>query len=134
LDALQSTAVTDELTGEVPNNEFGAGRVDAHAALQKVLTSVDNESEIPDEFNLSQNYPNPFNPKTVIKYKLKKTSKVKLNVYNILGKEVAELVDEVKAPGSHQVSFDASNFASGIYFYRINAGSFNQVRKMMLVK
>jgi plastocyanin len=89
---------------------------------------------IPAEFNLSQNYPNPFNPSTQINYSIPTNSDVILKVYDAVGKEVTTLVNEEDAPGNYQVIFDASKFASGIYYYTINAGSFTQTRKMILMK
>ncbi len=89
---------------------------------------------IPKTFAIQQNYPNPFNPVTVIKYQLPSSEKVSVKVFDILGKEVATLVNENKEPGYYEVSFDASNLASGLYFYRIEAGSFVETKKMMLIK
>lgn len=90
--------------------------------------------EIPNYYSLAQNYPNPFNPATQIKFSVPKAVNVSLKVYDILGKEVATLVNEMTQPGFHTVDFDASNLATGIYFYRIDAGEFSSVKKMMLVK
>ena len=89
---------------------------------------------IPNFYALDQNYPNPFNPTTKITYALPKTGNVNLVVYDILGREVATLVNGVKQAGIHTVNFNASNLASGIYFYKIQAGDFNAVKKMVLVK
>lgn len=85
-------------------------------------------------FYLAQNYPNPFNPVTTINYRLLNENHVSLKVYNILGIEVASLVNEEKPAGKYEVKFDGNNFASGIYFYRLKAGNFIQVRKMILLK
>jgi hypothetical protein len=93
-----------------------------------------NQNNIPKEFALTQNYPNPFNPTTVISYALPKSSSVKLVVYDMLGREIKTLVNEFKQAGSYDVSFDASSLASGVYFYRINAGDFTDAKKMMLIK
>jgi Secretion system C-terminal sorting domain/CARDB len=90
--------------------------------------------EIPNYFSLAQNYPNPFNPSTSIKFSVPKQTNVTLKIYDVLGKEVATLVNEMKQPGFHTVDFNASDFASGIYFYRLDAGEFSSVKKMMLVK
>jgi hypothetical protein len=91
--------------------------------------------EIPNYYSLSQNYPNPFNPSTQIKFSVPKTSNVTMKVYDVLGKEVAVLVNnELKQAGFYTVEFNASNLASGIYFYRINAGDYSAVKKMVLVK
>jgi len=89
---------------------------------------------IPTEYSLEQNYPNPFNPATVISYKLPTASKVMLKIYDILGKEISTLVNEYKEAGSYDVTFNASKFASGVYIYKIEAGSFNQSKKMILAK
>ncbi len=89
---------------------------------------------LPTSFQLMQNYPNPFNPSTVISFQLATKSRVTLKVYDILGREVETLVDGTLDTGLHQVSFDASRFASGVYFYRIQAGSFTATKKVMLLK
>ena len=88
----------------------------------------------PGEYRLSQNYPNPFNPTTVINYTLPEKSRVAIKVYNVLGKEVATLVNEVKPAGNHEVSFNASNLSSGVYYYTISAGKFTSTKKMILMK
>ena len=85
-------------------------------------------------YTLEQNYPNPFNPVTSIKYSIPKSGIVLLKVYDLLGKEVASLVNSNVTAGTHSVNFDASNLASGIYFYRIESGDFNAVKKMVLIK
>ena len=89
---------------------------------------------IPNFYALQQNYPNPFNPATKITYALPKAGNVQLKVYDIIGREVATLVNEVKQPGIYTVDFNASNLASGIYFYKMQSGDFNAVKKMVLVK
>ncbi len=93
-----------------------------------------SQLELPKSFALSQNYPNPFNPTTSIKYSVPKQTLVKLVVYDLLGREVAVLVNTMKQPGSYEANFDASNLASGAYFYRIEAGDFTDVKKMVLIK
>lgn len=95
---------------------------------------VELEVGAPDKFELAQNYPNPFNPVTLIKYSLAAKSKVELKIYNILGKEVAKLVNEIQDAGSYEVRFNAANLSSGVYFYELNAGSFNSKKKMVLLK
>ena len=86
------------------------------------------------DYELAQNYPNPFNPTTVIKYQMPKDGHVTLKVYDILGKEVATLVDEFKTQGRYNVTFDASSLASGIYIYQIRAGNFVANKKLILMK
>jgi hypothetical protein len=88
----------------------------------------------PTEYRLSQNYPNPFNPTTAVSYQLSAVSDVKLVVYDILGREVAVLVNERKAPGKYEAIFNASDLASGVYLYRIEAGRFVETRRMILMK
>jgi hypothetical protein len=95
---------------------------------------IENESGVPYKFSLSQNYPNPFNPSTVINYSLAASERVQITVYDLLGKEIKTLVNEVKGPGSHQVTFNASGISSGVYFYKISAGSFLDIKKMVVVK
>jgi hypothetical protein len=99
-----------------------------------ITGAAENQNNIPKEFALAQNYPNPFNPTTVISYELPKASSVRLVIYDMLGREVKTLVNDFKQAGSYNVSFDASSLASGVYFYRINAGDFTAVKKMMLIK
>jgi subtilisin-like proprotein convertase family protein len=91
-------------------------------------------NEIPKNFNLSQNYPNPFNPVTNIKFSIPKSGNVSLKVYDILGRQVAELVNEFKPQGSYVVDFNATSLASGVYFYRIETADFTDVKKMLMVK
>jgi hypothetical protein len=96
--------------------------------------SVENNDPAPDNYSLSQNYPNPFNPKTTIKYSIPSLAFVKIKVFNLLGQEIAELVNKELQTGNYEVSFDATNFPSGIYFYRIEADNFVQTKKMILMK
>jgi photosystem II stability/assembly factor-like uncharacterized protein len=100
------------------------------------VTFVEREKidEVPTEFSLSQNYPNPFNPSTTIKYQLPKSSVVRLSVYDILGREVSILLNERRDAGVHEVKFDAAGLSSGVYFYRIQAGSFVETRKLLLLR
>ncbi|MBI5403051.1 MAG: T9SS type A sorting domain-containing protein [Ignavibacteriae bacterium] len=90
--------------------------------------------KIPDKNYIYQNYPNPFNPVTNIKYQIQKTGLVTLKIYAITGREIKTLVNEVKNPGSYIISFNGSEFASGVYFYRIQADDFVQIKKMILIK
>jgi hypothetical protein len=98
------------------------------------LTEVKKETETPTIFSLSQNYPNPFNPTTKIKYTVPEMCLVRLKVYDILGKEIVTLVNEEKPTGSYEVEFNGSHLASGVYFYHIQAGSFSNTRKFILMK
>ncbi len=89
---------------------------------------------LPDRFSLEQNYPNPFNPTTEITFAVGKTSLTTVRIYDVLGREVGNLVNEVKAPGTYRVSWDASRLPSGVYTLRLHAGSFSQTRKMILMR
>jgi hypothetical protein len=108
--------------------------VDFH--LTNYLIGIDpGDPLVPEAYSLSQNYPNPFNPVTRINYEIPKNSVVELTVYDILGREVAKLINnEFKKPGRYSVEFDGANLASGIYFYRIEAGDFIDSKKMVLIK
>ncbi len=97
-------------------------------------TAIDNNPTVPDKFVLMQNYPNPFNPTTTIKYQIPKNSIVTLKIYNILGQEVTTLVNEMENTGNYTVQFNADKFASGTYFYRLQAGSIVETKKMLLLK
>jgi hypothetical protein len=99
-----------------------------------VTVSVDDVNAIPAEFSLSQNYPNPFNPATSISFALPVESQVSLKIFNVLGQEVATVVDGVMKAGRHTVSFNASKLASGVYLYQMKTGSFTSLKKMLLTK
>lgn len=102
--------------------------------LPNGTTGVNDQSDVPTEFNLNQNYPNPFNPTTTISYSLPTNGFVTLKVYDILGKEVVTLVNEEKTEGNYSVDFDGSKLASGTYLCRIVSGAFIQTKKMVLMK
>jgi hypothetical protein len=93
-----------------------------------------DESGLSYTFALLQNYPNPFNPSTTIRFDLPQASDVRLVLYNVLGQEVATLIDKPFAAGRHKFVFDASGYAAGLYFYKIKAEQYQQVRKMLLIK
>ena len=95
---------------------------------------VKDENTNPYTFNLAQNYPNPFNPSTKISYTVAERNNVILKVYDMLGREVTTLVNTTKDAGNYEVNFDASNLASGLYIYKIQAGNFVQSKKMLLLK
>ena len=100
----------------------------------EAITSIENSQKVPDGFVLEQNYPNPFNPATVITYRLPVAGNVTLKVYDVLGRPVAALVNERQAAGIHSVKFDAVDLPSGVYFYRLHAGSFVSTKKMILLQ
>jgi hypothetical protein len=98
------------------------------------INDVRQEGTLPEEFSLSQNYPNPFNPSTVIDYSIAKAGHVTLKVYDLLGKEVATLVNDNLQPGTYQSNFGGAGLASGIYYYKMTTGTFSETRKMMLIR
>ncbi|NTW48628.1 MAG: T9SS type A sorting domain-containing protein [Chlorobiales bacterium] len=109
----------------------------ASLVFAKLTTTLAVDDDPPHKVNaykLAQNYPNPFNPSTVIPFSLPKAERVELNVYDLLGRRVAVLLNERKSAGSYQVSFNANRLASGIYFYRIRAGSFVETKKMVFLR
>jgi hypothetical protein len=99
-----------------------------------MLTGLETIPEIPEEFNLSQNYPNPFNASTKIKYSVPSNEFVKMVVFDITGKEITTLVNENKTAGIYEITFDASNYPSGVYYYKLTADNFTETRKMILIK
>jgi hypothetical protein len=115
-------------------NDVNAYRI-GHATSPLIIIAITGRTDgIPEEFMLAQNYPNPFNPRTGIRFQVLGVSDVKISVFDLLGREVALLVNEKKTPGSYEVQFDGSGLASGVYFYRLTAASFVQTRKMLLVR
>jgi len=108
---------------------------ETNVILNLTLTDITTDDNlVPSEYSLSQNYPNPFNPSTSIQYALSDKQFVQLKVYNLLGNEVATLVNDEKAAGNYSVDFNASTLSSGVYFYKLQAGSFVETRKMILLK
>ncbi len=103
--------------------------IDLQTDIKEIASGV-----LPTKYSLSQNYPNPFNPTTTIDFSLPKVSNVKLIVYNILGQQVKMILEDRLNPGNYSITFDASSFASGIYFYRLEACGFNSMKKMVLIK
>ncbi|NOX65959.1 MAG: T9SS type A sorting domain-containing protein [Chlorobi bacterium] len=114
--------------------------VDYVRVYKKITTDVEsNDLDIPSSFVLNQNYPNPFNPSTTIKYFIPAVGNenfrsVQLKVYDILGKEIATLVNKEQQSGNYEVNFNASNLPSGMYLYKIQAGEFSNTKKMLLLK
>lgn len=98
------------------------------------LSGSSGQPIAPGEFALFQNYPNPFNPTTRISFNLPVASRVKLEVYNIRGQTVATLVDDYRQAGKYEVEWNASNTASGVYFYRITAGEYTDIKRLLLLK
>ncbi|MBK8553187.1 MAG: T9SS type A sorting domain-containing protein [Ignavibacteria bacterium] len=113
--------------------QFGNNKtVNYNAGSTIGITNI--SSAIPDSYTLSQNYPNPFNPVTNLEFGISMTEFVSLKIYDMLGKEVATLVNEELDPGTYKYSFDASGLTSGIYFYKITAGDFTETKRMNLIK
>ncbi len=132
-----------QIYASVLGQVFGATPTQLRAALQRdftqvgILSTSSAESETtarPTTYDLAQNYPNPFNPSTTIRYQLPETAVVSLKVYDLLGRQVATLVNERQAAGGYTVTFNAANLSSGTYLYRLQAGNFVETKKMMLVK
>jgi hypothetical protein len=113
-----------------------AGGISAHnIAKWNGYVGIKKISEnIPDNFSLSQNYPNPFNPSTTIVFDIPKSSYTKLIVYDLLGREVVTLVDELLKAGSYKVNFNADRLSSGVYYYKLEANDFSQTRRMVVLK
>jgi len=121
----------------VANNIIDGGiiQIDLVQGVGSQVVSNGNISGlVPGQFSLAQNYPNPFNPSTTIYYSLPKSSNVKLTVYDVLGNEVSTLVNENKLAGTHKIDFISGYLASGIYFYKLVAGDYVEVKKMTLIK
>ncbi len=118
------------------NNSWANAGIWGYAKLgSAIVTGVNGKpSSVVSSYKLEQNYPNPFNPSTKITFELAKTEKVRLAVYNLLGEQVAVLVNGTRNAGSQTITFDAKNFASGVYFYKLEAGSTVLTKKMMLLK
>ena len=116
----------DDHTG---NYQIWTAAVDVNSiGVTQIIT------EVPEGFFLTQNYPNPFNPTTNLEFGISKLGFVSLKVYDLLGKEVTTLVNEIKPAGLYEVEFDGSILPSGIYYYKLEAGSFSETKKMLLIK
>ncbi len=122
------------------NAGLGTARADMgyyggrYAELATGMEFASASRSAPRQFTLQQNYPNPFNPETIINYELRITNYVELSVFNMLGQKVRTLVNSKQQAGRYTVTFDATGLASGVYYYRLTAGSFVQIRKMILIR
>jgi hypothetical protein len=126
---------TDNSTGcTMAGGAAQANRPNTCFTMTSALGTGNNTLELPKAYSLAQNYPNPFNPVTKINFAIPKQGFVTLKVYDVLGREVNTLVNEVKQVGSYSVDFDGSALASGVYFYRLESGSFTDIKRMILVK
>ena len=129
--------VTEGILTEAEGQELILAAEDIIERINNSLPKRGNDDaskEIPAQFTLEQNYPNPFNPNTTIKYQIPEPSSVTLKVFDVLGNEVAILVNEEKQPRSYEVEFDGSNLPTGIYFYQLTAGDYRETKKMVLMK
>lgn len=128
--------ITTILTGEsfqnITNPAFH--NYDLNEKSKFKLGKDSHNIEIPYQYKLFQNYPNPFNPITTINFSIPKSSFVSLKIYDVLGREVTDLVDEIKSAGNYEVTFNANELSSGIYYYILKAGNFMETKKMTLVK
>lgn len=132
-----SYSLTDGQGGKVfsPKEMNGVGTFwIANSSINKISVTLTGGTQLPKEFALLQNYPNPFNPSTTIEYDLPINTRACVNVFNILGQEVATLVNEEQKAGHKSVEWNANNFASGVYFYRIQAGDFVASKKLLFLK
>ncbi|GJQ63273.1 MAG: hypothetical protein SCALA702_23260 [Melioribacteraceae bacterium] len=127
------TRISDAFGGKFVNASVNSNKevVISNSAVNELVIAT---GTVPTEYALSQNYPNPFNPSTKIEFSLPEASQVTLKVYNVLGEVVAELLNAQIDAGYHEVEFNAANLTSGIYFYKIESGSFADIKKMMLIK
>ncbi|MFO7524848.1 MAG: T9SS type A sorting domain-containing protein, partial [Ignavibacteriaceae bacterium] len=133
---IQSYSFIDDLTlnhSLTPNLSYRLKQIDFDGTFQYSPT-VEVEIGIPEQFALFQNYPNPFNPSTIIKFTIPSSSFVNLTVYDILGKEVSRLVNEVMPAGNYEIKFDASKLSSGIHYYKLSAGDYSMTKKMILLR
>ncbi len=102
--------------------------------VSAIIVGINDDAPIPETYSLFQNFPNPYNPSTIIQYTLPNDQHVKLEVYDLLGKKIATLVDISQEAGTYSVTFDASQLPSGVYLYKLQAGSYNEIRKMILMR
>jgi Secretion system C-terminal sorting domain len=138
VDTIDAKDANFGLNGVYADNSVNAGDAPLHYKTKVFFENGSNspkaENLIPKEYSLSQNYPNPFNPSTTIKYSLPKDGFVSLKIYDITGREVKTLASEVKKAGYYSVTFNASNLASGVYFYRIQSNDYVMTKRMVLIK
>jgi len=114
-------------------NSVGWSNYSETRMFSSLVTSIENEI-LPNKFSLSQNYPNPFNPITKITYTIIEKVNVNLSVYDILGREKLQLVNKKQNAGEYKVQINAANLPSGVYFYKLTAGDFSSIKKMILIK
>lgn len=133
-DIPDRAVITIAITDQTLNTAASGSYVEVDDFSFDFISGVDNANNSPNKFELQQNFPNPFNPSTAIKYSVPETGNVTLKVYDIIGNEVATLVNETKPAGDYEVHFSPANLSSGIYIYRLQAGSQILTRKMTYLK
>lgn len=126
--------IKDNIIANLYLQEFSARYYEAGGEDSIRVSVHENRNQIPESYYLSQNYPNPFNPSTTIDFSLPVSVLVTLKIYNVLGQEIAELLNSEMKAGNYSLTFDASKLSSGMYFYKLNAGNFTEVKKMLFVK
>jgi hypothetical protein len=129
--ALSTTIVTGHVYAASNSNNDTTNTPIVNAVVTAVSTPA---TKLPTKYELSNNYPNPFNPGTIISFNLPMSSHVRLEIYNILGQKVAELVNKQMDAGSYNITFNAGNLSSGVYLYRLEANNFTSTKKMILTK
>lgn len=137
VEIFKNSAIKDNFTGNIPStgsNIWGYGKVDAYKSILGITTDLEKELIIPLHYYLSQNFPNPFNPSTTIKFFLPKKDFIKLKVFDILGREVATLIEGELNKGEYTVNFNAAELSSGVYFYQLSTPTFTETKKMQLLQ
>ena len=139
---ISSLIIVSSIYSQVDTAKYFGGSYDGYDIKRVQSTNLNGKiigirpisTEIPNQFSLSQNYPNPFNPITHFEFRIADFGFVKISVYDILGREVSVLVNEKLKAGIYEAEFDGTNFPSGIYFYKMEAEGFKEIKKMVLVK
>ena len=137
IDSVDLVAITDTATsyGRLPDGSTNWQILNPRTrGFSNVVTGLEDEFNSISEYRLNQNYPNPFNPTTTISYTIPMTSNVSLKIFNVLGKEVATLVNETKSAGNYSINFNASGLSSGVYFYQLTTDNFTSTKKFTLMK
>lgn len=143
LDSIGSSESSYTQSGLIPGNIYYyrmyaynsyGNSIYSDSVFVLITGDITHENTLPEKYSLYQNYPNPFNPATKIKFDIVRTGNVKLTVYDILGKEVASLVNEIKQPGRYEVSWNAGTLSSGIYFYKLVTSEFTDIKRLVLLK
>jgi hypothetical protein len=134
-----ATALAVDAAGNIyvtgRSNQVGNSTITTIKYTQIPLLVNNNNEGVPNEFSLEQNYPNPFNPVTKIRFDIPgEAHQLKINIYNMLGRKVETLVNQQLKPGTYEVEWNAGNYPSGVYFYKLSAGDFTETKRMVLVK